>query len=121
MKLIYWKNKTQKAFQCIEQGIKDVYTFDNFKQRLIIIQYYDYSMSNTILILSQKSDSTLVIGYNSWKENFHRHVNFSEKAIQILASYQVTVKVINSNNINNPFEESSIENTEEKNNSNNKI
>lgn len=60
------QNKTQKAFQRIEQGIKDVYTFDNFKQYLkMLTQFYDYSLNNTILILSQKPDATLVARYNS--------------------------------------------------------
>ena len=111
------QNKTQKAFERIEQGVKDVYTSDNFKQYLkMLTKFHDYSLNNTILILSQKPDATLVAGYNSWKENFHRHVNIGEKAIQILAPYQVTVKIkdFDSNNINNLDEESSIENTEDK-------
>ena len=112
-----YDDKTKQAFERIEQGVKDVYTSNNFKQYLkMLTKFHDYSLNNTILILSQKPDATLVAGYNSWKENFHRHVNFGEKAIQILAPYQVTVKVkdFDSNNISNLNEDSSIEDTEEK-------
>ena len=63
------QNKTQKAFERIEQGVKDVYTSDNFKQYLkMLTKFHDYSLNNTILILSQKPDATLVAGYNSWKD-----------------------------------------------------
>lgn len=112
------QNKTQKAFERIEQGVKDVYTSDNFKQYLkMLTKFHDYSLNNTILILSQKPEATLVAGYNSWRDNFNRHVNFGEKAIQILAPYQVKIKVkdFDLNNLNNlDDDENAIEDENEK-------
>jgi hypothetical protein len=95
-----YDEKTKAAFERIEQGVKDVYQSDNFKQYLkALSKFHNYSLNNTILILSQKPDASLVAGYNSWRDNFSRNVNRGEKAIQILAPY--TVK-INIDDLNNP-------------------
>lgn len=61
MEFIYWNNKTQtqKAFERIEQGIRDLYTSDNFKQYLkMLTKLHNYSLNNTILILSQMPEAT---------------------------------------------------------------
>ena len=80
------EDKTKRAFEMIEQGVKDVYTSDNFKKYLSCCsKFHNYSLNNTLLILAQKPDATLVAGYNSWKRNFHRHVNKDEKGLMILA------------------------------------
>ena len=68
--------KTKLAFEMIEQGVKDVYTSDNFRNYLSCCsKFHNYSLNNTMLILAQKPDATFVAGYSSWKRNFHRHVN----------------------------------------------
>ena len=78
--------KTKQAFEMIEQGVKDVYTSDNFRNYLSCCsKFHNYSLNNTLLILAQKPDATLVAGYSSWKRNFHRHVNKDEKGLTILA------------------------------------
>ena len=78
--------KTKAAFKRIEQGVKDVYSSDNFKQYLSCLsKFHSYSLNNTLLILSQKPEATLVAGYRSWQTNFNRHVNKSEKGLTILA------------------------------------
>lgn len=80
------EEKTKQAFEMIEQGVKDVYTSDNFRKYLSCCsKFHNYSLNNTLLILAQKPDATLVAGYNSWKRNFHRHVNKDEKGLMILA------------------------------------
>ena len=77
----------------IEQGVKDVYTSDNFKNYLSFLsKFHDYSFNNTILILSQYPTASLVAGYSSWNKNFNRQVNKGEKAIKILAPYDAYVK-----------------------------
>lgn len=86
-------DRTKEAFERIEQGVKEVYQSDNFRQYLsMLTKFHDYSLNNTILILAQNPNASLVAGYNSWLNNFHRHVNQGEKAIQILAPYKVTIE-----------------------------
>lgn len=78
--------KTKQAFEMIEQGVRDVYTSENFRNYLSCCsKFHNYSLNNTLLILAQKPDATLVAGYSSWKRNFHRHVNKDEKGLTILA------------------------------------
>lgn len=90
----YYDERTKEAFEKIEQGVKDIYSSDNFKQYLkMLSKFHSYSLNNTILILTQKPDASLVARYNSWKENFNRNVNRGEKAIQILAPYTIKVNI----------------------------
>ena len=86
------KTKEQEAFEMIEQGVKDVYTSDNFKNYLqFISKFHNYSFNNTILILSQYPSASLIAGYSSWNKNFKRQVNKGEKAIKILAPYDTYI------------------------------
>ena len=88
-------DRTKQAFEMIEEGVKDVFSSENFKNYLSCLsKFHSYSLNNTLLILSQNPQASLVAGYNSWAENFNRHVNKGEKAIKILAPYDRTVKVM---------------------------
>ena len=74
--------KTKQAFEMIEQGVKDVYSSDSFKQYLSCLsKFHSYSLNNTLLILAQKPDASLVAGYRAWQTNFNRHVDKGEKRI----------------------------------------
>ena len=78
--------KTKHAFSMIEQGVKDVYSSESFKQYLSCLsKFHSYSLNNTLLILSQKPEASLVAGYRAWQTNFNRHVNKGEKGLMILA------------------------------------
>ena len=78
--------KTKQAFSMIEQGVKDVYSSESFKQYLSCLsKFHSYSLNNTLLILSQKPEASLVAGYRAWQTNFNRHVNKGEKGLTILA------------------------------------
>lgn len=78
--------KTKQAFEMIEQGVKDVYSSESFKQYLSCLsKFHSYSLNNTLLILSQKPEASLVAGYRAWQTNFNRHVNKGEKGLMILA------------------------------------
>ena len=78
--------KTKQAFSMIEQGVKDVYSSASFKQYLSCLsKFHSYSLNNTLLILSQKPEASLVAGYRAWQSNFNRHVNKGEKGLMILA------------------------------------
>ena len=78
--------KTKQAFSMIEQGVKNVYSSESFKQYLSCLsKFHSYSLNNTLLILSQKPEASLVAGYRAWQTNFNRHVNKGEKGLMILA------------------------------------
>ena len=78
--------KTKQAFSMIEQGVRDVYSSESFKQYLSCLsKFHSYSLNNTLLILSQKPEASLVAGYRAWQTNFNRHVNKGEKGLTILA------------------------------------
>ena len=78
--------KTKQAFSMIEQGVKNVYSSESFKQYLSCLsKFHSYSLNNTLLILSQKPEASLVAGYHAWQTNFNRHVNKGEKGLMILA------------------------------------
>lgn len=86
------EEKTKQAFEMIEQGVKDVYSSDNFRKYLSCCsKFHSYSLNNTLLILAQKPDATLVAGYNTWQHNFNRHVDKGERGLIILAP--VTSKI----------------------------
>lgn len=86
-------DKTKHAFEMIEQGVKDVYTSDNFKRYLSCLsKFHKYSLNNTLLILAQNPNASLVAGYNSWANNFNRHVNKGEKGLMILAPITEKIK-----------------------------
>ena len=66
-----------------------MYSYENYKEYLSFLsKFHSYSFNNTILILDQKPDASLIAGYNSWCINFNRHVDKGAKAIKILAPYQ---------------------------------
>lgn len=70
----------------LEQGIKELFESDRFKEYLTTMsKFYNYSFNNTLLIAMQKPDATLIAGYTAWQRNFDRHVMKGEKGIKILA------------------------------------
>lgn len=69
----------------LEQGIKDLMNSDRYKEYLSkMSKLHRYSFSNTVLILSQCPNATMVAGFNSWKTNFGRTVNKGTHGISIL-------------------------------------
>ena len=75
-----------KAFELIENGVRSFLDSENYKKYLSFLsKFHAYSFNNTILILSQRPDASLVAGYQTWKTNFNRQVNKGEKAMLILA------------------------------------
>lgn len=97
------KEKIEEITKKIEQGVKDIFTSENYKNYLrTLSKFTSYSFNNTILIMSQCSTASYVAGYQSWIKNFQRHVKKGEKAIQILApcNYKRTVEkeVVDKNN-----------------------
>jgi antirestriction protein ArdC len=79
-------NRVKDITDKLEQGIKDLFEGERFKEYLkSMSKFHNYSFNNTLLIAMQKPDASLVAGFNSWKNKFGRFVNKGEKGIQILA------------------------------------
>lgn len=86
------EERLKELFSAIEEGVRNVYSSENYKQYLSFLsKFHSYSFNNTILILNQKPDASLIAGYTAWRKNFNRHVDKGAKAIKILAPYQEEV------------------------------
>jgi antirestriction protein ArdC len=78
----------------LEQGVKDVYESDKYKNYLgVMSKFHFYSFRNSLLIMLQKPEATHVAGFNAWKTTFKRSVNKGEKGLQILAPAPYRFKV----------------------------
>ncbi len=76
----------------LEQGIKDLYESDRYKDYLkVMSQLPNYSVNNQILIMLQQPEASLVMGYKSW-EKLDRHVKKGERGIRIIAPCPYKVK-----------------------------
>lgn len=69
----------------LEQGVKDVFNGDNFKEYLNFCSRLPrYSINNQILIMMQRPDATMCQSFSGWKE-MNRFVKKGEKGIRIMA------------------------------------
>ncbi len=88
------QEKLDNAFKQLEQGVLNVFTSEQYADYLSTMsKFHNYSYNNSIMIFAQKSDASLVAGYNKWQNEFDRHVKKGETAIQIFAPYQKKVEV----------------------------
>lgn len=70
----------------LEQGIRDVYNSDKWREWLdTLSKFHRYSANNSLLIAMQNPAASLVAGYRAWEKNFERHVKKGEVGIQIIA------------------------------------
>lgn len=80
------KDRLREITDSIEQGIKDLFESEKYRQYLrTMSRFHRYSVNNTLLIAMQRPDATRVAGYNKWRDQFGRHVRKGEKGIQIIA------------------------------------
>lgn len=87
------KQKAQEITEKLEQGIKELFESEKYKNYLNpMSKFHNYSFNNTLLIVMQKPDATLVAGFQVWKKNFERHVKKGEKGIRILVLIPYKVK-----------------------------
>lgn len=91
--------KVKELMQQLEQGILDIMDSEKYKAYLKMqSQFHSYSFNNTLLILMQRPDATMVAGYQTWKNKFDRHVMRGEKGIKIFApcpyKYEKEVTVV---------------------------
>lgn len=68
----------------LEQGVESVLTSEGYQKYLKMqAKFWNYSFANTILIMAQKPDSTIVNSYKRWQE-LGRQVERGETGIKIL-------------------------------------
>ena len=88
------KERLKEITDGIEQGIKDLFESDRYRQYLSVMsRFRRYSLNNTLLIYMQKPDASLVAGYNKWKDNLGRYVKKGERGITIIAPTPFKKKV----------------------------
>ncbi len=80
------KERLKEITDGIEQGIKDLFQSDRYRQYLSVMsRFHHYSVNNTMLIYMQRPDASLVAGFQKWKNQFGRHVKQGERGITIIA------------------------------------
>jgi antirestriction protein ArdC len=68
----------------LEKAVGQIQDSDNFRAYLDLqARFHSYSWSNTLLILTQRPDASMVAGYNAWLR-MHRYVRRGEKGIRII-------------------------------------
>ena len=80
------KNNIKEITDQLEQGVKEVFESDKYKEYLdFMSKFYNYSVNNIILIMTQMPEASLIAGYKAWQTKFNRQVRKGEKGITILA------------------------------------
>ena len=80
------EGRVKEMTERLEAGVKELFESERYQAYLrAMSKFHDYSLNNTLLILLQKPDASLVAGFNKWRDEFERHVNAEEKGIKIFA------------------------------------
>ena len=80
------EDKIKEITEQLEQGVKDVFTSENYRNYLLIMsKFHTYSLNNQLLIWMQRPEATYVAGYKTWQKSFKRQVRKGETSIKILA------------------------------------
>ena len=88
------KDRMREIVDSIENGIKDLFESDKYRQYLSTMsRFHHYSVNNTMLIYMQRPDATHVAGFNKWRDQFGRNVLKGEKGIRIIAPTPYKKKV----------------------------
>ena len=70
----------------LEEGVKSLFESEKYMNYLkIMSKFHNYSFNNSLLIAMQMPQASLVAGYSTWKNTFHRQVEKGQKAIKIIA------------------------------------
>lgn len=80
------KSRVDETLEQLEKGINELFESNKYKQYLnTMSKFHSYSVNNCLLIAMQKPDATLVAGYTTWRDKFHRQVMKGEKGLTIIA------------------------------------
>ena len=78
------KAEVDELMKKLQVGIQEYAKSERYKELLDnMTKFHDYSINNTISIILQKPDATLVASYSKWK-TLNRQVKCGEKGIAIL-------------------------------------
>lgn len=71
--------------ETLDNSLKEIFESDRFEDMLnVMSKVPNYSLNNKLLIVAQKPDATMVMGYNQWKQ-LGRNVSKGESALTITA------------------------------------
>lgn len=87
------EGKVKEVTERLEAGVRELFESERYQAYLkAMSKFHDYSLNNTLLILMQKPDASLVAGFGKWRNDFERHVKRGEKGIKIFAPAPYTIK-----------------------------
>lgn len=87
------EGKVKEVTERLEAGVRELFESERYQAYLkAMSKFHDYSLNNTLLILMQKPDASLVAGFGKWRDDFERHVKRGEKGIKIFAPAPYTIK-----------------------------
>ena len=82
------QEKVKIITDTLEKGIKDLFDSAKYKDYLSkMSKLHNYSFNNSMLILLQMPDATMVASITAWNKDLHRYVNKGEHGIMILAPW----------------------------------
>ena len=85
--------KLKEITDRLEQGITELFDSERYKEYLrVMSKFHNYSFNNTLLIVMQKPDASLIAGFTAWKNQFQRNVKKGEKGIKIIAPSPFKIK-----------------------------
>ena len=68
-------DKVKELTTRLDKGVEEILTSDRYKSYLKqMSKFHSYSFRNSLLILLQNENSTLVAGYKTWQNEFDRQV-----------------------------------------------
>lgn len=83
------KQQMAEILQNLEDGVKEVFTSENYIKYLeTFSKFHNYSFNNTILILAQCPQASFVASYKDWTEKFNRIVKRVLKESRFLSQRQ---------------------------------
>ena len=87
------QGRIKEITEHLEQGVQEVFESERYRDYLkAMSRFHNYSLNNTLLIVMQKPDASLIAGYGKWRDEFERHVKSGEKGIKILAPAPYKIK-----------------------------
>ena len=87
------QGRIKEITEHLEQGVQVVFESERYRDYLkAMSRFHNYSLNNTLLIVMQKPDASLIAGYGKWRDEFERHVKSGEKGIKILAPAPYKIK-----------------------------
>lgn len=88
------KAEIEQLTKQLEDGVEEYLRSDRYRELLqTFSKFHSYSLNNTILIMLQKPESSMIAGYTKWRDDFHRQVRPGEKGIKIYQPVSIKVKV----------------------------